>query len=132
MCAIAGNGTPVEPYTTKEVKTSFGMTTSQGKTSYGEALLSVSTASKLKEAMRSNVRDYYGEGLFPGMQACAKTGTGEVGEGKQPTGWIVGFSADEDTPFAFVAVVEEGGYGVSSAGPVASAVMQQAVQKYGK
>ncbi len=132
MCAIANDGTPVEPYTTKEITTSFGMTTYQGKTSYGEPLLSASTASKLKEAMRSNIRDYYGEGLFPGMQVCAKTGTGEVGEGKEPTGWIVGFSADTNTPFAFVAVVEEGGYGISSAGPVASAVMQQAVQKYGK
>ena len=132
MCAIVNDGTPVEPYTTKEITTSFGMTTYQGKTSYGEPLLSASTASKLKEAMRSNIRDYYGEGFFPGMQVCAKTGTGEVGEGKEPTGWIVGFSADTNTPFAFVAVVEEGGYGISSAGPVASAVMQQAVQKYGK
>ena len=75
--------------------------------------------------LRYNVTGDYGDSMFPGMSVCAKTGTAEV-NGKQPHGWIVGFSQNEDTPFAFAVVVEEGGYGRTSAGNIASALMQAA------
>ena len=43
------------------------------------------------------VESYYGDWLFPaGMNVCAKTGTGEVGEGKAPNCWMVGFCDSVD------------------------------------
>ena len=65
--------------------------------------------------------------MFPGMEVCAKTGTAEVGGDKKPTGWIVGFSSKEETPLAFAVAVEEGNYGRTSAGTIASALMKAAV-----
>lgn len=87
-------------------------------------MLSESTAERLKTYLRFNVTNAYGDGMFPsGMEVCAKTGTAEVGEGKEPTGWIVGFSANSSTPYAFAVAVEEGSSGIGSAGYVASAVL---------
>ncbi len=88
--------------------------------------MSKETADKLKEMMRNNVQKGYGDSMFPGLSVHAKTGTAEVGEGKQPHGWMIGFSGDERTPYAFAVIVENSGYGRTQAGPVASAVMAEA------
>ena len=89
-------------------------------------MLSASTADRLKGYLRNNVSSYYGDNLFPsGMEVCAKTGTAEVGEGKAPTGWMIGFSANSSTPYAFAVAVEEGSSGIGSAGSVASAVLNR-------
>jgi peptidoglycan glycosyltransferase len=61
------------------------------------------------------------------MQVCAKTGTAELGENKQNNGWMVGFSQNDSTPYAFVVVVENTSqYGYQSAGQVASGLMKAA------
>lgn len=123
MGAIANDGVPVTPYFVKDVAGSFGLAQLTGHGSLGERMVKETTAKRLKTLMRYNVTSDYGDDMFPGMSVCAKTGTGEVGGGKEANGWIVGFSADERTPYAFAVVVEEGGYGRTSAGTIASALM---------
>lgn len=88
-------------------------------------LMSKETADIMAEIMRYTVRDYYGDSMFEGLTVGAKTGTAEVGEGKAPNGWIVGYSEDEDCPLAFAVVVEEGDYGFYSAGPIARIAMTE-------
>lgn len=90
----------------------------------GITLMDAELASKLDEYMRYDVTSYYGDGLFPSLTVCAKTGTAEVGEGKEPHAWMIGYSQDEDIPLAFAVVVENGGYGYSTAGPVAVSAME--------
>ena len=81
-------------------------------------------AAQLKELLRNNVANYYGDYLFPdGMNVCAKTGTGEVGENKGPNCWMVGFCDSTQYPYAFAVVVEDGSGGIESAGSVVSAVL---------
>lgn len=128
MGAIANHGIPVEPYFIKSITSSFGLTSHGGKTATGSRLVNESTADRLRTLMRYNVTDDYGDNMFPGLSVCAKTGTAEVGGGKEPNAWIVGFSADERTPYAFAVVVEEGGYGRTAAGPIAAAVMAEAAK----
>ena len=125
MGAIANDGVPVMPYTIAQVTNSLGIVTRTGQAEQGPRLVQESTAAVLQSMLRYNVTGDYGDSMFPGMSVCAKTGTAEV-NGKQPHGWIVGFSQNEDTPFAFAVVVEEGGYGRTSAGNIASALMQAA------
>lgn len=126
MGAIANDGVPVNPYLVRNITTYFGIPSHLGGTSQGKRLLQAETAQKLKELMRYTVTSDYGDNMFPGMQVCAKTGTAEVGGSKKPTGWMVGFSDNPETPFAFAVAVEEGNYGRTSAGTVASAVMKAA------
>ena len=56
---------------------------------------------------------------------CGKTGTAEVGDGKKPHSWFVGFAQNDQCPVAIVVVVENGGWGSSEAVPVASKVMKE-------
>lgn len=128
MGAIANDGTPVKPYMIDNITTHFGLTTKAGHTEKGAQLVKPETAAKLKEAMRYNVTSEYGDNLFPNMAVCAKTGTAEVGGGLKPNAWMVGFSSDEKTPFAFAVVVENGNSGIRAAGGVASAMMAEAVK----
>lgn len=128
MGTIAGGGTPVKPYMVKEITTSLGIATDKGETKTGTQLVKPETAERLKTYMRYNVTNGYGDWLFPDMKVCAKTGTAEVGSGKKPNCWMVGFSSDESTPLAFVVVVENESSSISSAGKIASALMKAAAK----
>ncbi len=117
MCgAIANGGTAVLP---NEIKS--GVMEINGGT---KDMMDSDLAAKLDEYMRYDVTSYYGDSLFPSLTVCAKTGTAEVGENKEPHAWMVGYSQDEDAPLAFAVIVENGGYGFSTAGPVAVAAME--------
>ena len=90
--------------------------------------MEASTAGRLKQMMNYNVVDHYnGEENFPGLKLCAKTGTAELGDGTSHA-WFVGFLANDEHPFAFVTLVERGGYGLSTSGPIANNVLQWAVE----
>jgi len=79
--------------------------------------------------MHYNVVHNYGEGNYPGLDLCAKSGTAEVEGQKRPNAWFVGFLNDEDNPYAFVVVVENSGYGSEVGGAVANKVLQDLVDQ---
>lgn len=121
--AVANGGSAVVPYYVDGVYTSDGGAVKKEKTDKTVTYMSVSTASVIKNFMRSTVTDYYGERYFPDMEMCAKTGTAEVGNDKRPHSWMVGFSQRDDFPYAFVVVAENSGSGYYNAGEIASDVM---------
>ena len=116
LCAVANGGDLVEP--------SLILSEDAPESSpYMEA----ATADRLRQMMNFNVVDHYnGEENFPGLRLCAKTGTAELGDGNSHA-WFVGFLADDKHPYAFVTLIERGGYGLSTAGPIANQVLQWAV-----
>ena len=74
--------------------------------------------------MRFTVSNAYGDKNFPeGMQVCAKTGTAELDGKKKSHAWFVGFSGNEQYPYAFAVVVQNGGSGYAAARPIASEVL---------
>ena len=77
--------------------------------------------------LRNNVVNNYGEGNFPGLSLCAKSGTAEVGDGTSHA-WFTGFLDDEEHPYAFIVLVENGGGGAKVAGPVANRVLQAVIE----
>lgn len=124
MGSIAQGGTYTEPKLTNSANLLASLSAGERN------LMSSTEAANLKTLMRSNVQQYYGDYLFPdGMQVCAKSGTAEVGEGKNPTCWFVGFCDSDTYPYAFVVMVEEGIGGIESAGNAASTIMN-AVASY--
>lgn len=119
MGAIANGGEYVQPKLTQESQLFSGLLPGEDRT-----LVTAAEAQNLTQLLRGDVENYYGDWLFPtGMNVCAKTGTGEVGEGKAPNCWMVGFCDSVDYPYAFAILVEEGTGGIESAGSVASAVL---------
>ena len=95
---------------------------------YTDQLLEARTAAKLTEMMRRDVTEGYGEGNFPGLALCAKTGTAEI-SGQDPTGWFCGFLDDPDHPLAFCCYVENAGEGIVTAAPIVNAVLQELVNQ---
>ncbi len=96
-----------------------------------KAFMNEETADKMQDIMRYTVGNYYGDYMFSGLTCGAKTGTAEVGEEKEATGWMVGYCTDEEYPLAFAVVVEEGGLGYYSAGPIASVAMVESARSLG-
>lgn len=110
MGAIANGGSTPEPY----------LMGSGTGTKY--TLTDGTTAAALHTMMRSNVANYYGDGMFGGYTVCAKTGTAEL-DGQNPNCWIVGFSDDPAAPYAFAICVQEGESGLYTARQVIAAAL---------
>lgn len=92
-----------------------------------KSMIDSSTAVSLTEMMANNVESHYGSGNFPGLAICAKSGTAEVGGSRESHAWFAGFLNDEANPYAFIVLVENGGYGADVAGSVANTVLQDIV-----
>ena len=122
MGVIAGGGKASEPYVISQVS-SGGHVKYRAKTTMTDRLMTEETAEELTELMRNNVTQIYGDGYFPGMSVCAKSGTAEVGGGKDPNATFAGFVTDEEYPLAFIAVVENGGSGSGTCVPIVSDVL---------
>ncbi len=124
--AVAGDGIGTEPYVVSQVQ--VGSTrTYEAKTQQTQRVLSRETARILQEYMGNNVQIKYGSENFPGLTVCAKSGTAEVGGGKKPNALFAGFVADEQYPLAFIAVVEEGGFGAETCIPIISQILRECV-----
>ena len=120
--AIARDGKGVQPYLVGKIS-SDGINSYSAQQHTGQRLMSEETAKVVKEYMGFNVSDKYGSENFPGLTVCAKTGTAEVGGGKKPNAVFTGFVDDEKYPLAFIAIVEDGGYGREICIPMVSKVL---------
>lgn len=128
MGAIANGGATVNPRLVSAVTTPLGLSLPGYGRGASHRLISKSTAETLQKMMRYNVESYYGNGRFPGLTVCGKTGTAEMGPGQAPHAWFTGFLEDDAHPYAFSVIIEHGGTGLSEATKVANAVLQQAVK----
>lgn len=87
-----------------------------------------STCERLKELMRNNVVNHYGQSQFGDLPVCAKSGTAEVGGDNAPHAWFTGFIDSDEYPYAFVVVIENGGWGSHQAGAVAAQLLEAACE----
>lgn len=126
MGAIANGGKTAVPCLIQKVDTP-GLPTLPQFTRMTRRLISPNTAHTLAQMMANNVVTSYGTKRFPNMDLCAKSGTAEVGAEEKPHAWFAGFLRNEQTPYAFVVLVENGGSGADVAGDVASKVLKAAL-----
>ena len=130
MGAIANGGKAAEPYLILKTTGTLGLPSLPHITGHTGRLVSADTAETLADMMAYNVEATYGASRFPNMDICAKSGTAEVGADQQPHAWFAGFLRNEDAPYAFVVLVENGGGGSSVAGSVAAKVLDVIVNGY--
>lgn len=122
MGVIAGGGEASEPHIVASVRSDGNVRYEAAPVSTGR-VMEPKTARLLKELMRNNVTKIYGDGYFPGLEVCAKSGTAEVGGGEKPNATFAGFVSDAEYPLAFVCVVENGGSGSDVCVPIVSKVL---------
>lgn len=120
--AIASGGSGAMPYIVQEIDGGkWG--TYAAQTEMTGQLVSAETAEVLREMMRNNVENYYGDENFQGLTVCAKSGTAEVG-GDTDNALLAGFVTDEAYPLAFIVIVEGGGFGRQTCVPIMSQVLE--------
>ena len=119
---FADGGSAAEPYLMAQVKNGGDITYKAKLNSTGR-LMSAETARMVKDYMRNNVQQVYGDWNFPGLRVCAKSGTSQLGGGKTSNAMFAGFLADAQYPFAFIVAVEDAGYGKTVCVPILSKVL---------
>ena len=143
---IANDGILPQPYVVADVRAHAG-DPADGPTDRvierygdggGERVIDAETARQVRAAMVDAVHGQLGQ-LYagganianfgvPGVRTAGKTGTAELGEGRAPHSWFIGFAdaAGSATPSIAVAViVEGGGSGSGRAAPIGGAVMAE-------
>jgi len=126
MGAIAGDGKTAVPRFIHRETTKIGLPLLGEGKEHTTIDLDRETCETLQEMLANNTATVYGD-MFGGLPVCAKSGTAEVGSAVQPHSWFAGYLDDPDHPLAFVAMVENGGSGVGTAGYIVSQVLQLAV-----
>ena len=129
VASIANGGVQKPAHIIKSIQTPSGIPQSI-RTGLSTRTMSSKTAGNIKEMMRSNVKEKYGESSFPGLNLCAKTGTAETIEGTIDHSLFVGFMDDPQRPYAFIVVAEHSGAGANVAAHVANTVLQEVKKKY--
>lgn len=124
--AIANGGKGLVPARVKSYTTFFGPVSPIVNTG---VTVDPAIAARMKELMRSNVINRYGEKHFPNLEFCAKTGTAELDNAPSHS-WLAGFSAREDLPLVCVCIAENGGFGSGPATEITNAVMQYFLENY--
>jgi len=128
VSALANGGVLVEPSMVKSrVSVSGEVETVASTERTRTQLVNPGTADRLRALMINNVKAHYEEEIsFDGLPIGAKTGTAEISEDASHS-WFTGFLDDEEHPYAFVAIVEEGGYGLWTAGTMMKDILEYAV-----
>lgn len=106
-CAIANNGTIMQPYLVDSVYNANGERSFQAQSSTYLQAVTSETANRVKEVLKGVVNSGTGTAAaISGVQVAGKTGTAETPDGDD--GWFVGMvDANSDTPTAVVAIVLE-------------------------
>lgn len=125
ISAIANGGTAPEPYVVGKITSPDGKTLYSAESKTASEYFSANVADELKNYMRSNVKNTYGDYRFSGLEMCGKTGTAEISDSEdaRPNALFAGFSSNPDYPYAIIVVVEDSAYSISTAVPVATKVM---------
>lgn len=120
---IANGGQGVVPHVVSSIRVGNDITYTAPSVQT-DRIMSSETAQILREYLRNNVETVYGSYNFPELTVCAKSGTGEVGDGKRPNATFAGFVDDPEYPLAFIVVVEDAGYGSTVCVPILSKVLE--------
>ncbi|MFC7403937.1 peptidoglycan D,D-transpeptidase FtsI family protein [Georgenia alba] len=123
--AVANDGVQMQPYLVDRQLTPDleEVSTTQPRTL--RESVSPGTADALTEMMLEVVESGTGTpAQIPGVDVAGKTGTAENAEGVEPHSWFIGFADADDPEVAVAVLVENGGDGGSTAGPIARDVME--------
>lgn len=95
-------------------------------------MVDVELLDRIREGMERVVNHPSGTGYksvrLSDVKIAGKTGTAEVGGGRSDHAWFAGYVPADEPRYAFAIVIEHGGSGGRTAGPVARAVVERMIE----
>lgn len=126
--AIGEGGKIYKPWLTEFVRDYEGDVRYQARPTLWRRATSAGVAAKIKRMMTATVRDGTGRAArLNDVTVAGKTGTAEVGQGKQPNAWFIGFAPADNPKIAVAVLVENGGQGGRVAAPIAGEIFRKAL-----
>lgn len=126
---IANNGTMMKPFLVKEIEGPDREILRQLGNESLRKVVSSRTAATMRDMMVGVVeKGTGGVAQIPGYSVAAKTGTAELGVPGVTHAWFVSFAPADDPQIAVAVIVEKGGVGGETAGPIAKDIMAAALQ----
>jgi penicillin-binding protein A len=126
-CAIANGGSLMKPTLVDRLESDAGRTRAIEPTEIRRAM-SGTTAGEITDAMVRAVNGpfaagYAGGAAVPGVTTAGKSGTAELGTGRNPHSWFIGFAPAQNPQIAVAVIVERAGTGSSRAVPLGGDIM---------
>ena len=131
-CAIANNGTIMQPYLVDSVNNSDGKNSYRATPSTMSNVCSSSVAKRVRTVLEGVVNNGTGKAAaISGVQIAGKTGTAETGKEKDDR-WFVGMGPSDDCSVVVAVVLEEAGESLSGgAAGRAQGVLRAALEVQG-
>lgn len=121
--SVLNNGSIPVPYLVESIRDPQGNVVKRKPNNHTvRGIMKASTAKYVREAMISMVSTYWGKDFIPGAVVGGKTGTAEVGEGREPHAWFIGFAEKDKKSIVMAVVLENAGAGSRVALPIFQAV----------
>ncbi|MHB8643613.1 MAG: peptidoglycan D,D-transpeptidase FtsI family protein [Gaiellaceae bacterium] len=123
---VANGGVLMQPHLIDEVRGPNGSVVARIGPHQVRRVMSQQTADELKQMMISVVTGGTGTTVqIPGVQVAGKTGTAETGVASHYDTWFIAFApADNPTVAVAVALENQTGFGATTAGPIAKALIE--------
>ncbi len=127
VAAIANGGELLKPYVVQKINDKEGKTLEETqKEVIRKGFIDDGNLQIVREGMRNAVTASYGSARalndLP-VAAAAKTGTAQFGNEGKTHAWMVAFSPYNDPQIAIAVIIEGGGEGYATAGPVAEQIL---------
>lgn len=129
--AVANDGELMQPTIVDCVRASDLTVISETSPETMSTVFSEDTAEQLTQMMEAVVTDDAPSLAIDGVEVAAKTGTAQIGENNDSTdAWVIGFAPADDPQIAVSVVVHDANdYGVTVAGPIMRAIMEEALSE---
>ncbi|MFA5866827.1 MAG: penicillin-binding transpeptidase domain-containing protein [Actinomycetota bacterium] len=123
---IANEGVMMQPHLVSEITDPNGQVVRHTAPEQIDQVIKPGTAATMTDMMVAVTEEGYGEIVkIPGVRVASKTGTAETGVEGETHGWFVAFAPADSSGIAVAVIVEKGGTGGGSAGPIAKALLEQ-------
>jgi peptidoglycan glycosyltransferase len=119
----------MRPYIVREIKDARGQVILTGDPAQENQVIKAETANTLTDMMVGVTEEGFGGVVnMPGVRVASKTGTAETGVAGETHGWFVAFAPADNPQIAIAVIVEKGGTGGGSAGPIVRALLEEALK----
>ncbi len=123
---IANEGIMMQPYLVSEINDPNGQVIRHTAPGQIDQVIKPATAATLTDMMVAVTDEGYGDVVkTPGVRVASKTGTAETGIAGETHGWFVAFAPADNSGIAIAVIVEKGGTGGGSAGPIVKALLDE-------